>query len=91
MSVADDKHKFKDSDITAPALEYSAITTSDSTDFDGFFTRGIYVGVSGDVVAVNKAGTPVTFKNASSGTILPIRARRVNATSTTATDLVALY
>jgi hypothetical protein len=32
-----------------------------------------------------------TFKNVASGTILPVRCRRVNATSTTATDIKALY
>ena len=53
-------------------------------------TRGIYVGVGGDVVAIVN-GSAVTFKNVQSGSILPIRATRVNATSTTATDMVGLY
>lgn len=91
MAVSDAKHALKDNNILAPALDYVAVTTSDSTDFSGFVTRGIYVGVGGDVVAVTVANSAVTFKNVPSGTVLPVRARRVNATSTTATDLVALY
>jgi hypothetical protein len=90
MTATDSKYGFKDTDITAPALNYSAITTSNATDLT-FTTRGIYVGVGGDVVAIRSDNTAVTFKNAASGSIIPIRAIRVNTTSTTATDLVALY
>jgi len=75
---------------SAPALVAFAITPSDETDF-AQVTRGIYVGVGGDVVAVMSDGTAVTFTGAQAGTILPIRAARVNSTSTTATDLVGLY
>lgn len=91
MAMNDAKHDLKDTNILAPALDYVAITPHDSTDFDGFVTRGIYVGGAGDVVAVRYDGTAVTFSSAAAGSILPIRARRVNSTSTTATNLVALY
>lgn len=91
MAVADVKHAFKDSDITAPALNFVAITKHDTTDFDGFITRAIYVGGAGDVVAVDHLNNPVTFSSVPAGAILPIRARRVNSTSTTATNMVALY
>lgn len=77
--------------ITAPADSFPAITPSDSTDFAEGVCRGIYVGVAGDVVAVDKAGNATTFKNAIAGSILPIEAKRVNATNTSASDLVALY
>ena len=69
---------------------YEAITPSDSTDLD-WLTRGIYVGGAGDVVAVLPGGSTVTFVGALAGSVLPIAAKRVNSTSTTATDLVALY
>lgn len=68
---------------------FSAITPSDSVDLPSV-TRGVYVGGDGNVVAVSEAGVAVTFANASAGAILPIRARRINATGTTATGLVAL-
>ena len=82
---------------TGSAVTSYAITPSDSNpagDFTNGMCRGIYVGVGGDVVAiVYQAGskTAVTFKNAASGSVIPVRAIRVNATSTTATNLVALY
>lgn len=70
-----------------------AITPSDSTLMPE--TRGVYVGVGGDVVALMKgaAGTyaAVTFKNVPSGAVLPIRCTRINSTNTTASSLVALY
>lgn len=70
------------------ATAAAAITPSDTTGFGQ--CRGIYVGVGGDVVAVVN-GAAVTFKNAPSGAILPVQATRVNSTSTTATNLIALY
>lgn len=54
-------------------------------------TSALYVGGAGDIVAVRQDGTAVTFKAAIAGTIIPIGVIRVNATSTTATNLVALY
>jgi hypothetical protein len=36
-------------------------------------------------------GTTATFQAALNGTILPIGVRRVNATNTTATGLIAVY
>jgi hypothetical protein len=36
-------------------------------------------------------GSDVVFKGATAGSILPIRPSAIKATSTTATDLVALY
>lgn len=67
-----------------------AITPDNATNFPDGQCRGIYVGVGGDVVAVVD-GAAITFKNAPSGAIIPIQATRVNSTSTTATNLVALY
>jgi hypothetical protein len=74
---------------TRPSKNYFAITPHDSTDF-AETTRGIYVGTGGNVVAVRADGTAITFSNVPSGTILPIIAKRVNSTSTTASTLVGL-
>lgn len=76
--------------LEAPASRYFAITPSNSTDFD-YNTRAIYVGSSGNLVAVDDAGTTCTFSNVPAGTILPIRAKRVNSTNTTASNLVGMY
>lgn len=74
---------------TAPARKAAAITTNDTTEIT--VTRGIYVGVTGDVVAILVDDTSaVTFKAVPAGTILPIQARIVT-TASTATNMLALY
>ena len=70
--------------------EFSSIVTSDTSDFS-YLTAGIYVGTAGNVVAISNNGTITTFLNVPAGMILPICARRVNTTGTTAANLVALY
>lgn len=75
----------------APYSHAGAITTSDTDDLP-FTTRGVYVGGTGNVVAVMAGtGEAVTFSAVPVGTVLRIKATRINATSTTATNLVALY
>lgn len=73
-----------------PTLKHFAITTHDSNNF-AINTRGIYVGTGGNAVIVTEDGTAVTYKNLQSGAYYPIRAKRVNATNTTAADLVGWY
>lgn len=68
----------------------AAVTLSDSTNFPNGVCRALYVGTGGNVVAIVN-GTAVTFVNVQGGSILPIEASRVNSTSTTAANLVALY
>lgn len=74
-----------------PAGRYAAITPSDDTDFAGGECTGIYVGGTGDVVVVDADGNAVTFAGVPAGTVLYLRAVRVNNTNTDATSLVALY
>lgn len=76
---------------TDPGANYAPITPHDSTNFTNGVCRGIYVGVAGIIVAVTEDDVAVTFKGAAAGTIIPIRAKRVNSTTTTATDMVAIY
>lgn len=80
------------SNITGPACGVFAVTPSDSADLTAV-TRGLYVGVSGDVVVVPAYGdgTAVTFKTVPAGMILPVMAIRVKATGTTATNILAMY
>ena len=70
--------------------DFFAISPSDTADF-AYVVRGIYVGTAGNIVAITEGGTAVTFANVPVGTVLPIRARRVNNASTTASNLVGLY
>lgn len=67
-----------------------AISKSDATNFS-YQVRGIYVGGAGAVTVVTPAGSVVTFSGVPAGTILPVRATRVNSTGTDATNMVGLY
>lgn len=75
------------------------ITKSDTANFDGSVSTtgaqvkpadAIYVGGAGIVVAVSQDGKTGQF-TAVAGEILPLRAIRVNSTTTTATLMMALY
>jgi len=73
---------------TAPAGGAFAITPNDSTDLTRL-TRGLYVGVGGNV-AVRIGGVDVTFSNLAAGVVHPLRVTRVLSTGTTATNIVGL-
>ena len=72
---------------------YVPITKSNSVNIGGPkpLTDAIYVGGTGDIVVVGANDVAVTFSGAVAGSIVPVQAKRVNSTSTTATLLVALY
>jgi hypothetical protein len=73
-----------------PAHHAAAVTPHDSTDIAE--TRGLYVGVSGDVkVDMASGGSAVTFSALAAGYVHPLRVTRVYSTGTTATNIVALY
>jgi hypothetical protein len=68
-----------------------AITPNDSTDLTDKGFRAIYVGTGGDVAIEHvSGGTPVVYANVPSGTILPVKIGQVNATGTTASNIVGL-
>lgn len=75
---------------SSPADSAVAVTTSDTVDLVAGEARGIYVGVGGDVTCMVEQ-VAILFKNVQTGAILPVRTTRVNATNTTATNMVALY
>jgi len=53
--------------------------------------EAFYIGVGGDVsLDCATSGANIVFKNLASGQVLPVRATVVNATNTTATNIVAL-
>ena len=76
--------------LTSPAEHAVAITPNDGADLANS-TRGIYVGVTGNIKITTSAGDDVTFAGLAAGIIHPIRARRVWATGTTATSIVGVY
>ena len=74
---------------TSPSDRYEAVTPSDTVDLKEP-CRSIYVGVAGDFVAVKTDDSTCTF-TVTAGAVIPVVAKRINSTSTTATGLVALY
>lgn len=77
-------------DISA-AYDARTVTPSDTVLQPDGVCRALYVGVSGNITALMaNGGTPVLFSNVPVG-IFPIQVQRVNATGTTATNIVALF
>ena len=67
------------------------ITPNDGVDLPLSVCRALYVGSGGNISIVDLSGTTVVFTGLADGSILPVQTARVNATSTTATALIALY
>lgn len=79
------------SDPSSPAIKAASVTKSDSIVFAPP-TKGLYIGVTGDVaVLMAEDVSPVTFVAVASGTVLPLRAAKVMSTNTTAASIVALF
>jgi predicted S18 family serine protease len=78
------------SGLDSPAMNAAAITPSDSVAME-MTSRGIYVGVGGNISVLTAGGDTVVFVGVFPGTIIPIRVNRVNATGTTASSLLSLY
>lgn len=73
------------------AYDARVVTPSDTVSQADGVCRALYVGVAGNITAVMaNSGTAVLFSNVAVG-IFPIQVFRVNATGTTATNIVALY
>ena len=69
---------------------YPVLTPSDTVDLPAL-TQALWVGAAGDVAAVAQNNRVTVFAAVPAGSWLPLAARRINATGTTATGLVALY
>ena len=74
-----------------------AVTTSDTVNIAPPATldanepaRALYIGTTGNLVVITAGGDTVTFNAVPVG-ILPVSVTRVKATSTTASNIVALY
>ena len=71
------------------AFDTETVVPSDSVDFVKGAARGLYVGVSGNVTLVAPHNTVQLFSNVPVG-FMPVQCTRVNATGTSATNMVAL-
>ncbi|MFK7941611.1 MAG: hypothetical protein AB8B85_01660 [Paracoccaceae bacterium] len=74
-----------------PSVDGATITPNDSADLSPL-PRALYIGGAGNVSVDTFGGTEsLVFVGAQAGSIIPMAVRRVNATGTTATDIVAMY
>ena len=70
------------------ATDAVVVTPNDSSDLDNVSV--LYVGVGGHVKVTTRAGSDITLFNLNNGQFVPVQVRKVYATDTTATNLVAM-
>lgn len=75
--------------LSDPLTDGVAVTPSDSTVLTT--TRAVFVGGAGNLSVVTSAGTTLTLTGVTAGTVLPLRVTKVRSTSTTATNIAALW
>jgi hypothetical protein len=71
-----------------------AVTPNDGADL-GSVPKALYVGGGGDITMIGTNAAPgaagVLWKAVPAGAVLPFRPRRILATGTTATSILAIY
>ena len=83
---------YSDHRVTAFPDRAVAVTPSDSAANNFPEPCTVYVGGAGDVVVLPwGSDAVVTFVGMPAGSVVPVRVKRVNSTSTTATDMVRVY
>ncbi len=75
---------------SAPATRCVAVTPHDANPLSDI-PKAMYIGTGGTIVLQGTSGGDASFANVADGSVLPVRARFVKATGTTASDIVALY
>lgn len=75
------------------AYDAYAVTASDTVNLPNGICKAIYIGdaAAANVSVITQGGQTITFNNLLPGRIHEIACRRVLATNTTATDIIALY
>ena len=76
--------------LSSPAEDGEPVTPNDGAELANA-SRYLWVGGAGNVHLTTIMGTEVTLEGIWGGTLIPIRARKVFATGTTATLIVALW
>jgi len=89
MSATDDYASYETPPY-ASCRHAAAVTTSDTVDLTNV-SRFLFVGGAGNLVVIMQDGTTVTLTGIAAGTLLPLAVSRVKATSTTATNILALW
>lgn len=76
--------------LTSPYRHASSITPHDTNELT-YVTRGIYIGGAGNVKVTTVEDETVTFNSAAVGQVLPVRAKIIFSSGTTATSIIALW
>jgi hypothetical protein len=84
-----DRFQYHASALEGPATHAFAVTPHDTNDLPET-TRAIFVGGTGSVCLVLVSGAEITLANVASSSIIPVRATRLKATGTTATQIVGM-
>lgn len=77
--------------LDSPVAHTLAVTPTDDLTDLGFVSRGIIVGVSGDVAVITLGGETVTLPALAAGIIHPFRVSRIKLTGTTATGIKVVW
>lgn len=77
------------------ASKFAVVTPSDTAllewNGDKYATKGIMVGVTGNIAVKDENGTSVTIVGVAAGIILPISTNQILSTGTTATSITAFF
>lgn len=73
-----------------PARNAASITPSDDDDLANV-SKSLFVGGAGTLKIDTVGGSTVTFTGVVAGSIIPVRAAKIYATGTTATNIVSMY
>lgn len=73
------------------AINAVVVVPNDASDLVTNPTKGLYLGTGGDVKVTLHGGNTVTFVGLSAGVIHPIAVKRVWATGTNASNILAVY
>jgi hypothetical protein len=79
------------SDDTHSSSQYVAATLDADIRYNGKPTRAIFIGTTGTLNVVRPDGVSVAWPSIPAGTVLPIAARQINSSGTSATGLMLLY
>ena len=77
-------------DLLGPASLAADVTPSDSAPLP-IASKRLWVGGAGSLSLVTVGGTTVVYSGVPAGSYLNVRAAQVNATGTTATNIIAEY
>lgn len=83
------REPYRDTSSTIPASRAEAVVPSDTQGIE--ICRALYVGVGGNLSVQMADGGAAVFQNVPAGSFLPVQCSRVNAASTTASSILALY